>query len=233
MTTPLAHDHPDYQRTVSATDIQVATASGAQGGGTVDHGTFFVGNLPYVYVFLSAGGGGARLRLIWRDAIGGNVLGDNMVDVLDGMEASGGFAVLGPFVQVTTLVSPVNTVVGLRVWQNLTAGQEAAEVSHTELIHHNFTAVAAGVTQTTTATRVRWGWGFWNSDFEAATAFSSQLRTVDYQGNIRVLDFIPFATRGPSHLITLPPLPLRLTAFNGDAVARNLFAVVHFHPGPW
>src|SRR5688572_28811124 len=105
MTTPTQHDHPDWQRTVSAADIQVMAFSDPQVVGTLSYGTFLVGNLPYLWLNLLVAAGGARMTFRWLETeTAVSAIAENTVDVLSAAPARGPLAVIAPWVEVSVTV---------------------------------------------------------------------------------------------------------------------------------
>jgi hypothetical protein len=234
MTTPVLHDQPDWQRTVSAADIQVLNFSGAQGVAQVDRGTFFVGNLPFLWLFASTTAGGVRVTLDWLDAAtGGTVIAQNRADARFIASASGAFRVLGPYVRITTDVDAPPRTIALRMWQALTGGQEVTPDTHNSLITQDSVPIPGATLQSVDAIRVRWGWGYFFLQMHGGVAFWLKLLARDYAGNTffltQIRDLNTYA-QGP---ILLPPMPVWVEAFNADAAAHNWTASVLMHPGPF
>lgn len=232
-TTPVEHDHPDWARTVSAATIKVFQLTQSQGAASIVHGRFFVGNLPQLWVSLSAVNDGARLQLDWYDAIsGGSRITQNTVDVLNQGFAHGPIPTLGPYVEVTTLVNSTPTIVGFAVWQGLVSGQSEIDAIANTLLSVDGQNVNALTTVTHTAQVVRWGWGHWHSIFDNGTDTLSRLYAVDYTGTATLLDTMGAGISNDSRLVLLPRMPVRIVSLNADAVARALYLAVLFHPGP-
>lgn len=232
MTTPLFQDHPDWVRTVAASAVEVVNFQAVQGVLTLDHGTFFVGNLPYLWMRTFAGTGGVRARFSWRTTKTGATFATNFVDSVNGIVADGPLRVVAPWVNIATLADVVGRVIGLSVYQDAQEAQVQTDVAHSGLIAVDGVAVGAGATRVDDANRVRWGWGHWHADIEAASNWRIRLLAVDYLGATRVVDFVTNQVRGQSAVITLPPQPLRLESLNADAAPQNLWAAVYSHPGP-
>lgn len=233
MTTPVQHGHPDWGRTISAADIQVIRTTHVQVAAQDDLGTFFVGNLPYLWVRMSVNAGGAKLTLNWMDApTGGNILTTNEVHTRVTITATGPFVILGPWVQLVTETDAIPRTITMTVWQSLDGGQDVTPGQGNILITQNLTNVVAGTTVNFNPVRARWGWGYWHAHLEVAVSFRILLLAVDYLNATTLLDFVPASVQQPGQLILLPPMPVRLNVFNNDGVDRGLLAIVAAHPGP-
>lgn len=234
MTFPVAHDHPDWQRTVSTADIQVLDVPGvAQGALQVDRGTFFVGTSPFLWLTSAVNLGGFRVTLQWRDALsGGAIVANNVVDVLPAMNATGPIAVVSPYVQILTNVDVAGRVVTLRVWQNYSQGADTRATLHNAMMAFDFATVVAGGTFTFTSPNVRWGWGWWSAFIETSTNWRIRLYALDYLGNLQILGHANSIQAGVNSPIILPPRPIRVVANNLAGVDGFLYLGVYSHPGP-
>lgn len=233
MTTPTAHDHPDWQRTVSAADIQVSTFSDPQNVGTLSYGTFLVGNLPFLYINFSVATGGARMTLRWLDeqtAI--SAIATYAIDVLANIPASGPVPVLAPWVEISITVDATPRTVTYQIWQTLVGGQDVRAPQGIVLISQDLVSIPNNTVTNIEANGVRWGWGYWHAQFQASTTFRIRLQQRDYTGAATLIDFVPLNTNQPGQMFTLPPRPLRLEVLQQDGVARDLLATVMYHPGP-
>jgi hypothetical protein len=234
MTSPVPHDHPDWARTVSAATIEVIDVSVAQNAASEDRGRFFVGNTPYLWVWLAVNGGGARLNLQWyTQETGGIFMGVNTVDTRVGIPAQGPLRVLGPWVQIVTLVDATPRTVTLKVVQAFSDGVTEGSGNHNQLISIEALNVGAGATQVANPTRVRWGWGWWQGVFDTGTAIRVTLYAVDYLGNRSMLavssgDVVEFY----GTVIQLPRAPIQIEYINADAGAHFVWVAVLYHPGP-
>jgi hypothetical protein len=234
MTTPVQHGHPDWARTVSASDILVlATQTIAQAANPLLHGRFFVGNLPYLWCRVFSTAGGVRLRLVWYTAeTGGFAIAENLVDALSIGVAEGSFAVLGPFVEVTTIVDATPRDINVLMWQSLSPSQTDTQTAGTALITQfqfpvpGFTAVVFD------AVLIRWGWGYWNVVFDNPASFGVELRALDYTGAANNLSYIHSTMKYPGGLIVLPPQRLQVFALNNAAPAAVITVSLYVHPGP-
>lgn len=233
MTTPTAHDHPDWGRTVSGADIRVVNASGVQGALFVSHGTFFVGNLPHVHIALETLAGGVQLELDWLDAeTGGNQVGLNRVDCLAGVDASGSFPVLAPFVEVFTRVDAIGRNISLDMWQTLSPTPVRTGVFGNELISVFQDPVAAFTEDQYTAIHVCWGWAHWTTLFDNPASWDVKLRAVDYQGNTTLIGYRHVLHPVTEGLIFLPPAVIRMGALNNTAAGVQFTGILLTHPGP-
>ena len=234
MTTPVQHGHPDWSRTVSASDILVLdTGTVAQAAATVVHGRFFVGNLPYLWVRLFVGGGGARMRLHWyEDLAGGVAIAENLVDVLFPGVAEGPFAVLAPFVEVATLVDAAPRDVNARVWQGLQPSQTDTQLGGCALLSAFQSPVPGFTANTYNAVLVRWGWGHWTALFDLPASYYIRLNAVDYLGVQTLIGFIHSSNPHNGGVIVLPPQPIQIVALNNVAAGHVLTYAVLVHPGP-
>jgi hypothetical protein len=234
MTTPVQHGHPDWARTISAADILVIdTGTVQQNNVTEVRGRFFVGNLPHIWVRIFCDAGGVRLRLHWyQAATGGSAIAENLVDARFISIAEGPFAVLAPFVEVTTIVDAVGRNVNCRVWQGLQASQTDTQNAGSGLLSQFQSNVNAGVINTYDAVLIRWGWGYWTSTFDNPASYGIRLNAVDYLGNVTLLGYHHSANKNPGGPIILPPQRMQITAHNNTAAAHVVTFTVFAHPGP-
>lgn len=234
MTTPVQHGHPDWSRTVSASDILVVdTGTIAQAAATVVHGRFFVGNLPFLWVRLFVDGGGARLRLHWyEDLTGGVAIAENLADTRFPAVAEGPFAVLAPFVEVATLVDATPRDVNCRVWQGLQPSQTDTQLGGSGLLSAYQSPVPGFTTNTYDANLIRWGWGYWTSLFDLPASYSVRLNAVDYLGAATLLAYNHFTNPHPGGLIVIPAQQMQIQALNNVAAGHVVTFSVFVHPGP-
>lgn len=233
-TTPVPHDHPDWQRTTSTVDIQVLDVSGvAQNVLQLDRGTFFVGTSPYLWLTSAVGAGGMRITLQWKDAqSGGNTVAVTPVDILTAMNGTGPIAVISPWVQILTDVDVVGRVVTLRIWQTYSQGADFRATLHNAMMAFDGANVNAGANFTFTSPNVRWGWGWWSAYMETTATWRIRLYAVDYLGNLQLLGHSLYTQPGVNAPFILPPRPIRVFAENTGAVAGQLYIAVYSHPGP-
>lgn len=233
MTTPVTHDHPDWQRTVSAADIRVIDFNDTQTVGTLSYGRVFVGNLPFLFITLAVSAGGARLALTFYPSESAvNAIGANIVDTRAGLVASGPIAVLGPWVDMTVTIDATPRTVILEVWQTLVAGQETNPPTLPRLITQDTVSVANNTATFYEATAVKWGWGFWHAGFENTTTHRIKLHQMDYLGVRTMWDFILNGAPDQGKLIPIPAKPLSVEAFHQEGAARFFWTTVLMHPGP-
>jgi hypothetical protein len=233
MTSPVAYDHPDYQRTTANTGIRVFGNNVVVGAATVGHGRFLVGTSPYVHLLYNVNAGGARLTLTWYgSAAGADLIATNTVDVRAGQFADGGFPCLGPFLELSSIADAANRTVTLQVWQANSGGNGVPLSFPDNLIVVDTQVLAGGGTRTDNASAVLWGWGHWFALMEAAVTWASTLYAVDYQNNQCLLDLKGLGVAAGGSLFLLPPQPIRVITRNFDAGAHNVNVSVNHHVGP-
>jgi hypothetical protein len=211
----------------------VLSVSGIQGALLVSHGTFFVGNLPSIHLQLSVLAGGVQLEFSWLDAeTGGNQVAITRVDTRAGIGASGPFAVISPFVEISTLVDAIGRDIELDIWQTLTQGQDVASFASNVLIGVDNDPLAALGTNTYNVLQTRWGWGHWAIVVDNCVDWRARLLTLDYQGNVTLLSVFADDTTGGRELVLLPAAPIRVVVQNFTGGATAVFLGVQYHPGP-
>lgn len=231
MTTPVAHDNPDWGRGVAASDIVVTTLETVQINASTDTARVFVGNTPYISVFFVSGAVRGRVSLVWYTAAtGGLAIGSDDVTAFNAAPALGAFAVRAPYVAFTIEQSAYPDFITLRVMNTYAPVGLASGLASIELIAVDGTVIGAGATTTLNATAVRWGWGFWHALFEEGLANRFRLYQVDFFGNTHLLDTVTDDEFGRGKVIPLPPAPVRVFAENFDAVGRELYVSVIHHP---
>jgi len=235
MTTPVAHGFPDWGRQIAAADIGIFTLNAfAQGALSVGRGTYFVGNVSYVWIRQTVDIGGLRTRLNFVDApSGGNFVSTHAIDVLAGMACTGPIPVTGPYMQVFTDVDVIGRLITVRLWQNQQGGVDFPGNIHNGMITLDALNVNAGATQVVSAPAVHWGWGYFNASIEAAALGNIRLLAIDYLGATQLLAY--WVNGGPpmATVLVLPPRPVRIEALNGDAAPHPLYASLYFHPNPF
>jgi hypothetical protein len=235
VTTPTLHGYPDWGRQSASADISIFEINvTVQNALTVGRGTFFVGNMPYVWMRQVVVAGGMRTTLVFVDAeTGGDRLSTHDIDTLAGMACSGPIAVTAPFMQVFTTVDVVGQTITLRLWQNASWGADYPATIHNGMIAIDGLNVNPAENEVVEAPAVHWGWGYFNAHLEGATAGRIRLLAIDYLGNTQLLAYWPNGIAPIATMLLLPPRPVRIEALNSDAVARVLYAALYFHPGPF
>ena len=234
MTTPVPHDYPDWGRQIAAADIGIFTLNAfTQGAASVGRGTYFVGNVSFVWIRQTVDAGGLRTRLNFVDApSAGNFVSTHAIDVLAGQACTGPIPVTAPYMQLFTDVDVVGRVITVRLWQNQQGGVDFPGNIHNGMITLDALNVNAGATQVVSAPAVHWGWGFFNTNIEACVAGRIRLLAIDYLGGVQLLAYWVAGFQPMATVLVLPPRPVRIEAFNGDGVPRNLYASLYFHPNP-
>lgn len=231
MTTPFAQDRPDWVPTLPATVVEIFDFDGAQAGAVVNHGRFYVGTHPYLWIRAFNDLSGLRIVFAWyasdssTDALGTNEIDSNQTD-----DAAGSIACQGAYVEILTQVQTPPDNVTLRVWSSLHPAQSATQAASSQLIVADDQIIGAGATVSFEASRCRWGWGFYSARLVSATAFYIRLYAIDFLGQAEIIDISDSEVAAVRTLLVVPPRRLRLTVFNADAVARRLFAKVLIHP---
>lgn len=231
MTTPLAHGFPDWGRQSGRSDILVAHQTGVNLTGSTDYGPYFVGDSPYLYVDHSAAVA-TNLGIAWfaDEAMTLSLFGD-VITTASGGEAKQCIPVRGPWVRFHAERSAYPGTHNLRVYKvsspfNVYAGTDGEN----NLIDEQGTAVGAGATATYNATSTRGGWIWWKGLLEAAASTRILLLSVDFTGATHILDYGSQDSGGTGRMVFAPALPLRVTVFNNDGVARNAYVSVVHHP---
>lgn len=235
MTQPTAHGFPDFGRQIAAADISVfETNAFVQGALTVGRGTYFVGNLPYLWINQLVNLGGMRTTFNFVDApSGGDFISIVSIDTLAGMVCAGPIAVTAPYVQIFTSVDVIGRQITLRLWQNYSWGADYRANLHNAMLAIDGLSVNSLENEVLDAVTVHWGWGYFNAHMELATLGRLRLLAIDYLGNTQLLAYWRNGIAPIATMLTLPPRPVRLEALNGDGVARDLYAALYFHTGPF
>lgn len=232
MTSPVQHGHPDWSRTVSASDIlALDTGTVQQNNLTEVRGRVFVGNLPYIWVRAFADAGGVRLRLHWYAAAsGGSAIAENLVDARSPAVAEGPFAVVAPFVEIATLVDAVGRNVNCRVWQGLQPSQTDTQLAGFGLLSQFQSAVPAATINLYTSSLIRWGPGYWTSTFDAPASYGIRLDAIDYLGNVTLLAYNHSANPHAGGPLYIPPQQMRISAHNNTAAGHVVSFTVFVNP---
>lgn len=210
--------------------------NGAQGVG----GPFRIDGMPYLRVFLEGPAGAVRARVTirwWVDqAKQFNLGSDVAVTPTGGNTARASFPTRGSWVDFILEASAYPNAVSLHAFliQEATSDNTGSNGTN-HLIAVDGAAVGAGATRNDDANSVRPGPGFWFAGFDgAAAAGLIRLYMVNMVGGLTLLDAAgpDLATNGSGRAIQIPPMPLRISATNSGAAARNLYAGVHYRLPP-
>jgi hypothetical protein len=203
---------------------------------SLNHGPFFVGNMPYIHIHTFLGGfvGGVRAQLVWcSDKNLTLQLGQQIVDSRDASSAEGSLPVLGPYLRVTTFtdIQPRDFRITISQVQEPVLPHQGAAAGNTILSVNQF-PIGAGATVNFDAGMCKWGWGYWYADVEAAVGGRRiRLLAIDYVGGLTLVDVVLAGKESQKTLILLPPQPLRIEVFNGGGAA-NFWGVIYHHAGP-
>lgn len=201
----------------------------------LDHGTFFVGNMPYVYIKLSIplGVGGARLSLAWySDKTLTDFIGQDNADSRGDIWAQGAIPVLAPYLRLFTSTDIQPRQIHVEVWQTQQAVTTFDGAAGNSLIAIDQFLVGAGTVVAFDAATVRWGWGYWYADLETPIGGRRiKLQATDYAGNRTLVDVVLASKESQKTLLLLPPQPLRIEVNNVGAAA-NFWGVLYHHAGP-
>lgn len=235
MTIPVSHGFPDWGRQVAASDIEVIyldTENIALQTIYPSTDSFFVGAMPYLRVEQSAGAVRSQTTVRWwADTAQTKSLGADFVITPANGSAAQCVPVRGPYVSFVVDLSAYPNDHNLQVFMTpVPFAGISGPAGNNMLITVNGTAVAAGITNTANATVVRGGWAYWQGVFDAGTLGLISLLSVDFNNTARLLDVMGPTLSTQGREVFLPALPVRITAFNGDGVARNLYASVLHRP---
>lgn len=231
MTLPVSHDHPDWQRTISAADIEVLAGTTVVAASPTVLGPFFVGNSPYLYVELLTAVNAAEFEFIWRPSETSPFsIGRRRVTSLPSIQAAGSLPNLGPWVEISILVAATPTTVTHRVWQTVSRGAGTTSVGNGAIFALDGVNVNAGVTRTDNAANVRWGWHWWNARLEDGVSGRMRLLSVDYLGNTYLLGYWGNGDGPVGTPILVPAAPVRSEVLNGDGIAHPFYLSLWPHP---
>lgn len=212
------------------------TLNGAQGVG----GPFRIDGMPYLRVFYEGPAGAVRARLTIRWWVDQNMsfsMGSDVVTTpTGGNTARANFPTRGSWVDFVLEASAYPNAVSFHAFLTQEATSDNTGSNGTNhLIAVDGVAVGAGLTRTDDANSTRPGPGFWFAGFDgAAAAGLIRLYAVNMAGGLTLLDAMgpDLATNGAGRAIQIPAMPLRITAFNGGAAARTLYAGAHYRLPP-
>lgn len=224
MTTPVAHDYPDWGRQAAAADIIVVQHVNEVFAAAIIDGPRFVGQYPYVHVRGGANVPNLQIHLQWYlDVAGAQFIGDDWAQVNAGQELIVTFPVRAPFLKVTSQLSAYpNTATSVVTMSPAPATGYAGFAGDNALISvANGGPLGGGANVTITAAAVRAGPAYFEADVLGATAFTVYLQAIDaFIGNVFLASFYA-AKRATRINLHLPPLPCQVQVFNQDAAAHD------------
>lgn len=232
MTAPVSHDYPDWGRRQSRADsIYVAQSYGPT---AVQQFTpiFFVGDVDYINIGVSGLVNSWVITASFWDSPAKNVpLQQFEINIRQGDVGSVSIPVLGPYLQfdmvpslaASSITLIINSVPSMSMSSALGAGG-------TVLGFGNPQGVNAGVTATVDCTVVIAGPASFVAWSDGGAAFRAEVLAVDYLNNARLLAVCQNAQGGMPMNIWLPASHIRVTLFNGDGAAHNIYWSLHV---PW
>lgn len=233
MTQPVPHGYPDYGRQASESDILIYEFEDFAFTGNILSDPLFIGNAPYLFVRVTSVAN-VRVSITWYTTpLANTTLGFDHVSTGDIGEASVNFAVRGTYIEIFTQIDPADEpeFVTVAVYAVRHPYNWLVDVdSPTHLIDAMNVNIAAGANQIFNAVVVRSGRVRWTADFQGATTFIVYVESVDFDGVVRRLDFVRAQARATSRELYIPPIPVRIRAFNQDAVLRELTASMVIDP---
>lgn len=206
--------------------------------GAAGYGPFFVGGMPYLRIYAEAPVPRARVQIQWfvDQAMTQSVGTDAVTTPGGGNSARNAFPVRGGWVRfVVDLAAYANTIIFHAFLVSAQTSDNTGGNGTNHLIAVDGVAVGAGATSTQDANSTRGGPGWWNAGFDgAAAAGLIKLYMVSFSGGTTLLDVMngPDLATNMGRPIQIPAMPLRITALNSGAAARNLYAVASYRLPP-
>lgn len=232
MTTPVAHDYPDWGRQQAASDILVASHSGVNLAAALVDPIRFVGQYPYVYVRGIGFAVPYSITLDWfYDNAGVNSAGFDVVNDRNVFDSQATFPVRAPFLRVTTELSAYPGLVSSFVHMtptplNIPVGSTPQNVLIDQL---NGGPLGGGANTVVAAQAVRGGPAYFEADLLGATNFVMYLYTLNHLGGRSNLASVYPASRGHPRNLYLPPSTVEVQIFNQDAVAHDYRVLLSYN----
>lgn len=229
MTSPVAHGYPDWGRFEASADKLLAFDQQLDVDAGTSYPRFFVGDVPYVSVWLNAITNHFAFTLRFLDAqTGGNFLAQQVCSVRDGSEFDATIPVSGPWLELTATPSAANSAFqyALATARTPHIGMRSG-YNDPVLVSFNAT-VGAGASLTTEAVRVYAGEAHWFAETALAT-WTARLETFDFAGASIILDEFRGITAGhEGRQVFIPPVNMRIVVTNQTGGAGSFRgALVH------
>jgi len=228
---PVLQGAPDFLPQLASSNIQVIRKSESIAALTT-YPIVYVGNIPYMYVRISAAVA-MNLGIAWfADSAGSQSLfGDVVTTNATAADAIVCIPVRGPYVKFTVERGVYPGTINLDAFAvfsrfNVYAGTDGENI----LVSADGTSIAANSTASFLATTVRAGRISWTCEVENSASFLARLYCTDFTGTIHLLDAMREGARGMSRQTYAPALPLHVFVNNQVAAAHNAFVTVVHHP---
>lgn len=227
---PVTQGTPDFLPQLASANIQILRKSESISA-LKTYPIVYVGNIPYMYIRISAAAAMNLGIAFFADAAGTQSLfGDVVTTSTTASDAMVCVPVRGPYVKFTVERGVYPGTINFDAFSvpsrfNVYAGTDGENT----LIDVHPQAIAAGATVDINAITVRSGRIYFRAVLEASASARIQLFAVDFLGVEHMLDYSNQDMSSTGRLLYAPALPLRLRVFNNGAVL-NLYATVTHHP---
>lgn len=192
-------------------------------------GTFFVGNLPSIYLTASVGGTPGQQGLIIEavftsDSNGNNTVATHRWDILPGDTIDQGVPILGPYMILEVFAGNASlTNFGMVLAQSPTLGTNYSGVNGMDFVGIDTQTVNAGTDLFVDINLVKPGWCKWSVG-TSATAWFCKVFAIDSGLVKHLIDITDNGGPGKGfpRLIYLPPSHIQFQFHNGDGTAQNV-----------
>lgn len=234
MTSPTAHDFPDYGRQSAVADIFVTDLPAASINADETVAVKFVGNLPYVFVF-GVANAGLRITLEWYgNQAATQSIGSDRLEALANVPIFQPVPVKGPFMRQINRLSAYpntrNTTVSMTAepCTQYTAVGANAGAENALIAVANGGPIGGGGNVILNATQVRGGEAYCELDVLGATNWVAYLLSVDFLGATTFLASFYGTNRPNRARLYIPAQTMQVQLFNQDAGAHDYRALLSF-----
>lgn len=215
MTQPSPHGYPDWGRYAASSDKNITTEVWADMDVPTTFGPYFVGDIEWVNIIVTASAQHFRYRMQFRESNTAVTDLHNQEFVARSVSNSYlSFPVTGPWLFIRVTPSAINSTGGF----TLTSGRRGGNPTNADskpnvLISRVNNAVGAGATVTIDVAATYPGPAIWNV-FGAAATWNSTMNSLDENAAVTRLDTIDNTMVNTSRQIFLPYEPVRFSFTN-------------------
>jgi hypothetical protein len=231
MTTPIQHGYPDYGRTAARANVIYHNINDPDIDGQETLPRKFVGDRAHVGFFIQPSAGGFNILFSFHEEeVAASEMGSHNFDIPAGKVANLTIPVCGPWLEIIVTPSAVNSAYTFKVWGTDYPDTYSRNnpIAGSLISQHNVN-VGAGATANYAATKIWPGPVSWHVKSTAAS-WQAFLESVDYQGNVRTLDWDNNAGPNVIRQLYLPHQGVNVRVVNLDAAIKVFYVYVNAHP---
>lgn len=222
MTQPSPHGYPDWGRYSASADKEITTEVWADMDVATVFGPYFVGDVDWVNIIVTASAQHFRYRMRFRADIASVTDIHNQEFVARSVGLSFlSFPVTGPWLSILVTPSAANSTGGFTLSTASRGGNPVnANSTPNVLLSTTNNAIGAGITEANDVVGTFPGPAIWNV-FATPATWVAFVESIDETGALTRLDTIDNNVGRASRQLYLPYEPLRVSFNNSSAAAGN------------